>query len=139
MTTVVPDEVPYKLPLTDISNHEWTYSSKSLFHNQSSIAYHSLPSLNECKDGDKVGLLITNNGQLHLFLDGEHVAELATGLPVLKLLYGAVDVFGRCCKIKSEILSGELGGVCLSSNSCVYFGSLDVNGVDNNTKVCMPN
>ena len=33
---------------------------------------------------------------------------VATGLPVNKPLWGAVDVYGNCTKIKSEMLSGEL-------------------------------
>ena len=56
--------------------------------------------------------------------------KVASGLPVNNHLWGAVDVYGRCAKIKSELLSGELDGIafmhvvdlfallCLSTSSC---------------------
>ena len=123
VTTTVPDEVPYDLPpLSGASNNEWYYWGNTLYHNHSSTNYSHLPSLNNFEVGNKVGLLLLPNGELHLFLDGKNSAQLATGLPVDKSLFGAVDVYGTCTKIKSEILSGELDGVCLCT--CTYIQSL---------------
>ena len=34
--------------------------------------------------------------------------KVASGLPVNNRLWGAVDMYGKCTKIKSELLSGEL-------------------------------
>ena len=113
VATNVPDEVPYELLTSGASNNEWYYGGSTLFHNHSSTTYSHLPSLDHFKVGNKVGLLLLPNGKLHLFLDGKNSAELATGLPVHKSLFGAVDVCYGCTKIKSEILSGELDGVCL--------------------------
>ena len=39
--------------------------------------------------------------------------KVASGLPVNNHLWGAVDVCWKCSKIKSELLSGELDGVCM--------------------------
>ena len=33
--------------------------------------------------------------------------KVASGLPVKSHLWGAVDVYGKCTKIKSELLSGK--------------------------------
>ena len=112
VTTTVPDEVPRLLPLSDASKNEWYYWGDTLYHNHSSANYSYLPSLHDFKVGNKVGLLLLPNGELHLFLDEKNSAKVATGLPVHKSLFGAVDVRDRCTKIKSEILSGELDGVC---------------------------
>ena len=111
VTTTVPDVVVYGLPLDGASNNEWYYSGNALYHNHSSTDYSHLPSLYDFKVGNKVGLLLLPNGELHLFLDGKKSAQLATGLPVHMSLFGAVDVCFRCTKIKSEILSGELDSV----------------------------
>ena len=121
VTTTVPDEVPYELPTGGASNNEWYYRCNTLFHNHSSTNYFHLPSLYDFKVGNKIGLLLLPNGTLHLFLDGKISAQLATGLPVHKSLFGTVDVYSRCTKIKSEILSGELDGVC--SCTCTYIQS----------------
>ena len=108
VTTTLPDSVPDYLPLSDAGGHEWNYWDRSLWHNGSSSGFPHLPSLDDLTTNQSVGLLVTTNGQLHLYLDGRHVQEVATGLPVTTPLWGAVDVYGGCIKIKSEILSGEL-------------------------------
>ena len=71
--------------------------------------FEDLPSLYDLTPGQMVGLLITSNGQLHLYLDGRHRKKIASGLPMDTPLWGTADVYGRCTKIRSEILSGELG------------------------------
>ena len=113
VTTTVPDKVPDRLPDYGASNNEWYYSGNTLYHNHSSTNYSHLPNLDDFQVGSKIGLLVLPNGELHLYLDGKYSAQLATGLPVHKSLFGAIDVYGRCTKNKSEILSGELDGVCL--------------------------
>ena len=121
VTTTVPDEVPYELPTDGASNNEWYYDGNTLYHNHSRTYYSHLPSLWDFEVGSSVALLLLPNGELHLFLDGKNSAQLATGLPVHKSLFGAVDVCCTCRKIKSEILSGELDGVCLCT--CTYIQS----------------
>ena len=121
VTTTVPDQVPPYLPLNDASSDEWYYEGNTLYHNLSSTNFSHLPSFHGRNDDDKVGLLLLPNGELHLLLDGKHFAKFATGLPVHKPLFGAVDVYARCTKIKSEILSGEFDGVCLCT--CIYIAT----------------
>ena len=108
VTTTLPNSVPDVLPLSGAGRHEWNYYNRSLCHNGSSSDFPHLPSLNDLTTNQSVGLLVTTNGQLHLYLDGRHVQDVATGLPVTTPLWGGVDVHGTCTKIKSEILSGEL-------------------------------
>ena len=127
MTTTLPDTVPRDLPAyTDAGPHEWNYWDRTLHHNKQRREFPDLPSLHALASGQTVGLLVTTNGQLHLFLHGQHCKEIATGLPVGTTLWGAASVYGRCTKIKSEILSGESGGVdyvCMGEHeavSCTY-------------------
>ena len=120
VTTTVPDEVPEYLPNYGANNNEWYYDGNTLYHNHSSTKYSHLPSLHNFEVGNKIGLLLLPNGELHLFLDGKNSAQLVAGLPVHKSLFGAVDVGDRCTKVKSEILNGELDVVCLCT--CTYQG-----------------
>ena len=55
----------------------------------------------------KVGLLLSPDGDLHVYLDGQHIMKAASGLPVDKPLWGLVNVYANCSKMKSELLSGE--------------------------------
>ena len=84
----------------------------SLYHNGRKIPT-GLPDLEHLKRHQTVGLLLTSDGQLHVYHDGRHTKKVATNLPVNHHLWGAVDVCLNCTKIKSELLSGELDGVCM--------------------------
>ena len=116
VTTTLPGTVPRDLPDRGAGPHEWNYWGRTLFHNKQRREFPDLPSLHDLPRGQTVGLLVTTNGQLHVFLDGQHRKEIATGLPVDTPLWGAASVCGKCTKIKSEILSGESGDV---DNACV--------------------
>ena len=118
VTTTLPDRVPEYLPLNDAGPHEWYYTGQSLRHDGSSTKFPHLPSLRELSTHQTVGLLISTNGQLHVYIDGRHSECIASGLPVNKPLFGAVDVCGKCIKIKSEFLSGELDGVYIHVYTC---------------------
>ena len=108
VTATLPHSVPYILPTTTAGSDEWYYHGKRLYHNQSSTKFPNIPSLNNLSIHQSVGVQISTNGQFHLFIDGKHMDCVATGLPVNKPLWGAVDVRYNCTKIKSEMLSGEL-------------------------------
>ena len=126
MTTTLPDTVPGYLPHRGAGPHEWNYRGRTLYHNKQRRDFPDLPSLSDLTRGQTVGLLVTTNGQLHLFLNGRHHKEIATGLPVDTPLWGVANVWGKCTKIMSEILSGESGGVdyvCMGEHeavSCTY-------------------
>ena len=55
----------------------------------------------------KVGLLLSPDGDLHVYLDGRHIMKAASGLPVDQLLWGLVNVYANCSKIKPELLNVE--------------------------------
>ena len=95
-------------------------AGSSLWHNGRKIST-DLPYLNNLKPHQTVGFLLTSDGQLHVYHDGQHTKKVATNLPVNHHLWGAVDVCGNCTKIKSELLSGELDGVCMYFIVCAQY------------------
>ena len=109
MTTTLPDNVPSYLP--DAGPNQWYYFDQSLYHNRKGTRFPDLPTLNKLRTQQRVGIQITENGELNIFIDGNYKKTVATGLPVHQAIFGVVDV--NCTKIKSEILSGELDGVCM--------------------------
>ena len=54
-------------------------------------------------------------------ISSTYYLKVASGLPVNDHLWGVVDVFGSCTKIKSELLSGELDGIAFMLSVCMYF------------------
>ena len=112
MTTTLPNVVPPLLAWDVSGPHEWNYRWFSLYHDKSIITT-DLPDINELRLHQTVGLLLTRDGKLHIYHDGRHTKKVATDLPVNHHLWEALDVYGKCAKIKSELLSGELDGVCM--------------------------
>ena len=114
VTATLPDQVPrYLLPLSEVGSDEWYYEGQSLYHNRKQTHFPHLPSLNGLKTGERVGIQISDTGKMNIFFNGKFAKTIASDLPTDTHLYGAVDVYGRCSKIKSELLSGELDGVCM--------------------------
>ena len=113
MTTTLPDNVPSFLLGPDAGPDQWYYYDKSLYHNRKQTEFPGLPSLDELRTQQRVGIQITENGELNIFIDGNYKKTVATGLPVHQAIFGVVNVCFNCTKIKSEILSGELDGVCM--------------------------
>ena len=104
--TKVPKKVPLNLPAEPSGPHEWYYLNSSLWHDGSETdtsPFH----LRDLKPHETVGIFLTTDGDLHIYHNGQHIKKMATHLPVGDSLWGAVDVWGRCTKIKSELLSGE--------------------------------
>ena len=113
MTTTLPDNVPSYLSGLDAGPDQWYYIDQSLWHNRKQTIFPDLPSLYELRTQQRVGIQITENGELNIFIDGNYKKTVATGLPVHQAIFGVMNVRGNCTKFKSEILSGELDGVCM--------------------------
>ena len=113
VTATLPDQVPYYLPPDGkAGSDEWYYRGQSLYHNRKRTGTH-LPSLHDLRTGERFAIQITDTGKMNIFFNGKFAETIASGLPTDTHLYGAVEVCGNCSKIKSELLSGELDGVCM--------------------------
>ena len=114
VTATLPDQVPHYLPpLGRAGSDGWYYEDRSLYHNRKGTHFPHLPSTNHLKTGERVAIQITDTGKMNIFFNGKFAETIASDLPTDTHLYGAVDVCWDCCKIKSELLSGELDGVCM--------------------------
>ena len=113
VSATLPDRVPLYLPPHSgaAGSDEWYYRGRSLYHNRKQTDFPHLPSTHDLKTGERVAIQISDTGKMNIFFNGKFAETIASGLPTDTHLYGAVDVCSRCCKIKSELLSGELDGV----------------------------
>ena len=113
VTATLPDWVPPYLPYGGVGSALWYYRGQSLHHNRKVTDFPHLPSTHGLRTGERVAIQITDTGKMNIFFNGKFSETIASGLPTDTHLYGAVDVCFRCSKIKSELLSGELDGVCM--------------------------
>ena len=112
MTATLPDEVPSHLYGEITGPQHWHYGRIFIWNNGEKCS-PELPNIHTLTTNQTIGLLISSDGGLHFYLNGRHI-KTVSGLPVDSHLWGAVDVRGSCTKIKSELLSGELDGVCIA-------------------------
>ena len=77
VTATLPDKVPRSLPWTNTGPQEWYYGSTGLMHNRRLLC-SDLPNLWGIRPHQKVGLLLTASGDLHVFFDGRHVKKVAS-------------------------------------------------------------
>ena len=105
-----PDYVPSNLPSNNniATFKEWFCSGECLYHNGRRVDL-GLHFLDDVAPGDKIGLVITSSGSLHIYFNAKYMKQVAAGLPIDLPFWGAVDVYGICSRIKSEILSGKMG------------------------------
>ena len=110
-TTISPSEyniIPSSAvsrPLETSPCH-WLLWGSTLRHKKKRKQFQDLTLLQE---GQTAGCLVTQTGELHFFVDGRHVGRGWAGLPMDKPLWGVVDVYGKCSKIKAQVLSD---GMC---------------------------
>ena len=77
VTATLPDEVPHSLPWSGSGPQEWYYGVTVLYHNGSVLCL-DLPALRDLRPLQRVGVLLTASGDLHVFLDGRHVKKVAS-------------------------------------------------------------
>ena len=77
VTATLPDKVPYYLRGSTSGPQEWNYVGTGLFHNRRELC-SDLPNLRDLSPHQRVGLLLTASGDLHVFLDGRHVKKVAS-------------------------------------------------------------
>lgn len=61
-----------------------------------------------------MGVVVTDDGNLHLLVNDEDIGVLWRGLPTDKPLWGIVDVFGRLRKIRAEFVGKHCESLCHS-------------------------
>ena len=66
MTTTLPVNVPYNLYGPNAGPDQWYYDQQSLWHNRKETKLPDLPSLNNLRTQQRVGIQITENGDLNL-------------------------------------------------------------------------
>eukprot|EP00118_Oscarella_pearsei_P024960 m.307206 g.307206 ORF g.307206 m.307206 type:complete len:268 (+) comp42017_c0_seq1:39-842(+) len=87
----------------DVYNQEdhWVLSGSTLHHNHDEVNYAEVH-LEGLKPGDVVGVMVTEEGELHFFLNGEDKGSAATELPVDVPVWMIGDVYGQAKQITVE-------------------------------------
>ena len=109
LTTENPEKCTILRLLSDMYSQSqkryWCLARKQIRHNgqEKNVSINLL----NLHVGQSVGLLVTGDGDLYLFVDVKHREMVWSGLPTNQPLWGAADVYGDLAKIKADILCGK--------------------------------
>ena len=88
------------------SEDYWLYLSNVVYHGEQEQLLDI--STNDLKDGDSIGLCITRDGDLEIYINGQKRAVGWHNVPTDKPLWGVLDIWGQPIAIQSEFYCGEL-------------------------------
>ena len=77
VTASLPHEVP---PYLESTAHNWIYRGTSLWHDRQVVS-DALPNISDLNTGQSVGLQLTLDGQLHIYINGRYRECGASGQP----------------------------------------------------------
>ena len=83
-------------------NCELEYVDTKLY--QRGIERDGFPDVSNLNTGATVGVLVSLEGNAHIYVNAQHISWTPSGLPVDKPLWGRVTMIGGCVKMKSELL-----------------------------------
>ena len=107
MTTNCPDSIE-KVPSDGFGYaykrkyHSWFLDYCRGFHSnyKCKVLHDDVISITNLKVGQRVGLCVTQFGELHYYVDGIAKATLCTGLPTDVSYWGIVDVYRKTTKVQ---------------------------------------
>lgn len=75
----------------------WVLSGCSVMHDGHTIVDEYGQDLDQLSEGDRVGVLRTSAGALHLYVNGVDQGAAATGIP--SCIWAVVDMYGKCAQV----------------------------------------
>ena len=109
MTTQCPDNI-VKIPSDAhkfYSSPDYWIMSYDRVHNSGHEIEVNFNLRWDLGEGHSIGCMVTPNGELHYYLNGEFQCVGWTGLLTDRPYWGVVDVCGEFKKIKSEFIFGK--------------------------------
>ena len=99
---------PIPASVSHLRNGTWVLAGNSILKDGLSICDDYMGNLEVLGIGDRVGVMVLENGELHYFINGVDMGCAAKDVP--RDVYVVIDVYGRCCEIK--IFSGDIEDDC---------------------------
>lgn len=97
VTTANPETIEIPACATKLRNGTWVMSGISVLRNGASLVEYYGTDLDKLREGDRVGVVRTSQGELVFYINGESQGTAATGVP--SLLYALVNIYGKCVQV----------------------------------------
>jgi len=97
LTTSDPDNVVFPTSATGFREGTWVFSGCSLMRDGHTIVDEYGRDLDQLSEGDRVAVMRTSVGVLHLYVNGVDQGPAATGIP--SCMWAVVDMYGKCAQV----------------------------------------
>ena len=97
MTTCDPDNLEFPTSATGFREGTWVLSGCSVMRDGHTVVEEYGQDLDQLSEGDRVGVLRTAGGTLHLYVNGVDQGPAATGIP--SRVWAVVDMYGKCAQV----------------------------------------
>lgn len=104
-----PTELNFPTTMTNITSGTWMMTGNGVMHNGTTVMDNYGQNLDRLQIGDRVGVLIDDDRNLHFFVNGEDQGESIKMMP--DNLYGVVDLYGQAAEatiVESDFVYNQL-------------------------------
>uniref|UniRef100_A0A0L8HEA4 NHR domain-containing protein n=1 Tax=Octopus bimaculoides TaxID=37653 RepID=A0A0L8HEA4_OCTBM len=97
VTTCDPTTLNFPVSASSFREGTWVMSGNSILKNGHSLNEEYGCDLDILSEGDRIGVLRTDYGALHFFINDVDHGPAATGIP--NKVYAVVDMYGKCAQV----------------------------------------
>lgn len=97
VTACDPDSLVFPTSATGFREGTWVFSGCSVMCDGHTIVDEYCLDLDQLTEGDRVGVMRTSYGALHLYVNGSDQGAAATGIP--SRVWAVVDLYGKCAQV----------------------------------------
>ena len=97
VTTSDPHNLNFPTSATGFRSGTWVMSGSSVLRDGHTIIEEYGKDLDQLGEGDQVGVLKTDTGNLHFYVNGEDQGVAAENIP--DKVFVVVDLYGKCCQV----------------------------------------
>ncbi|KAL8564482.1 hypothetical protein ACOMHN_017624 [Nucella lapillus] len=97
ITTCNPDTLTLPLSATGLRDGTWVMSGTSILRDGHTAKEEYGSDLDQLKEGDRVGVMRSSAGNLHIYVNGRDQGMATSGVP--GPVWAVVDLYGKCAQV----------------------------------------
>ncbi|KAG8187410.1 hypothetical protein JTE90_009486 [Oedothorax gibbosus] len=90
------EELEFPSTMTNVRSGTWMMTGNGIMYNGTTVSDEYGYNLDKLKAGDKIGLVVYEDGKLHFFVNGIDQGLAASNVP--NNVYGVIDLYGQAAK-----------------------------------------
>ncbi|XP_049944445.1 neuralized-like protein 4 [Schistocerca serialis cubense] len=111
-----PAELEFPSTMTNVRSGTWMMTGNGVMHNGSTVIHEYGQNLDRLQVGDRVGVMRTEEGTLHFFVNGVDQGSAGAGVP--EQVYGVIDLYGQA--VQATIVDPALEHMCRSASDTTF-------------------